>query len=162
MTGMRLNRIQWRICVLGVLLALAAGVASAQLLEDIEITAAGTEARVQLRFSEPVRYIRHFPPASGQIVHVTLQAMGMDESNASPREHYKHSPKSDLVPAFTVRYSNLRDCALLRDPICLVIEFSQPVNYQLQMSIDSRDLLLFIARPSQKEQHESGTNPAPR
>lgn len=138
-----------------------ATVAHGQLLDDIEITPVGNEARVQLRFSVPVRFIRHFPPTSGQIVHVTLQAMSMDESDVLPREHYKRSPKSELVPAFTVRYSNLRDCAVLRDPICLAIEFSQPVNFQLQMSTDSRSLLLFIQRSAQKEKPEPGQGSAP-
>lgn len=156
------NGIQGWGWALGMGLMLHAGVIGAQLLEDIEITPVGNEARVQLHFSVPVRYIRHFPPAAGEVVHVTLQAMSLDESDITPREHYKHSPKSDLVPPFTVRYSNLRDCAVLRDPICMVIEFSQPVNFQLQMSVDSRSLLLFIARPAQKEKSGTGTNPSPR
>jgi hypothetical protein len=146
-------------CGLGAALLVFTAPAGAQLLEDIDITPVGNEARVQLRFSAPVRYIRHFPPASGDIVHVTLQAMSMDESDIAPREHYKRSPKSDLVPDFTVRYSNLRDCALLRDPICLVIEFSRPVSYQVQMGTDSRSLLLFVLRATQKEKPEPGSNP---
>jgi hypothetical protein len=147
-------------CILGVLLALTAGVASAQTLDDIDITPVGNEARVQLSFTAPVRYIRHFPPDSGQIVHVTLQIVTLDDSETTPQEFYMHSPKSDLVPGFTVRYSRLRDCAVQRDPICLVVEFSQPVHYQLQMTPDSRRVLLFVQRPAPKEKTESGTGPA--
>lgn len=148
-------------CALGTMLALAAGVASAQALEDIEITPVGNEARVQLRFNAPVRYISHFPRDSGQIVHLTLQVVTLNESDGTPYEYYMHSPKSDLIPGFTVRYSRLRDCALQRDPVCLVIEFNQPVHYQLQMTADSRRVLLFVQRPAPKEKTGTGAAPAP-
>jgi hypothetical protein len=130
---------------------LASGTAAAQLLDDIEVVTAQGFAEARLKFSTPVRYIRHFPPEHGEIVNIYLQMINPGEFDEPTRQEYKKSPAVGGVPTFTVTYTTEPACQTMRDPVCMVIQFQRPVNYKIRPGGDNRTLLLYIPLPSAED-----------
>jgi hypothetical protein len=140
---MKLTRF-FRALLLATGAAMLAPAATAQVLDDIEIASEGDFALVRLKFTVPIRYIRHFPPERGEILNVFLQALTMDGFEEPGSEEHKRSPKSALVPSFTIAYTTSASCDMTRNPICMVIQFSRPVTYKIRTGEDNRSLLLYI------------------
>lgn len=78
--------------------------ARAQLIDMIDITREGSDARVAIRFVPQIQYLRHAPVNRGDLIQVYFQIVGGDDSALSTREERRQSPPSDLVPRFDVTY----------------------------------------------------------
>ncbi len=134
----------------GVLLLCAAlygAPVAAQLMDDIEISPAGEAVRARIQFTVPLRYLRHFPPAQGQLLNVYLQAVSAEDLLATlgqrPVDEVRRSPRSPLLPCFKVTYVPPRDAR--RDPLQLVIQFERSVSYTVRPGTDGRSLLIDVA-----------------
>ena len=136
-----------RLFPLGALLCAAAlwsGSAHAQLLDDIEVDAEQGVARVHIGLTSPVRYVRHHPPQGGQLLTIDFQLSGVDGVRMHQRREVRTSPASDLVPCFTVTHTAEGLTQGVHEVLQLVIEFGEPVVYNVRLADDSRGFNLYI------------------
>ena len=124
--------------------ALFAAVANAQLLDDIEVRSDQGVSEIRLHFTVPVRYIKHFPAERGELIKLYLQVLSLDGTEERDFQEYKRTPSIPHVPAFTVMYSTVRSCLSVRDPLCLDIQFSKPVRFNIRQGEDGRSILLHV------------------
>jgi hypothetical protein len=140
-TGMR------RVFRAGILISLGwvlSGPVSAQLLDDIDVRTDQGVAEIRLRFTAPVRYIKHFPAERGELIKLYLQVLSLEVREERDTQEYKRTPSIPLVPPFTVVYSTARSCFAVRDPLCLDIQFNKPVRFNIRQGADGRSILLFV------------------
>ncbi len=123
---------------------LLASVCQAQLLDDIEVRSDQGVVEIRLQFTAPVRYIKHFPAERGELIKLYLQVLSLDGTEEMPLQEYKRTPSIPLVPPFTVMYSTVRSCLSVRDPLCLDIQFSKPVRFNIRQGADGRSILLHV------------------
>jgi hypothetical protein len=133
---------------------LFATIADAQLLDDIEVRSTQGVAEIRLRFTAPVRYIKHFPAERGELIKLYLQVLSLDGTEERDMQEYKRTPSIPLVPPFTVMYSTVRTCLSVRDPLCLDIQFSKPVRFRVRQGEDGRSIVLHVLA-------ETNSRPAP-
>lgn len=117
---------------------------SAEIIDDIEIKADQGVLEYRIQFTVPVQYVKHFPQARGELVKLYLQALRLDESGPVDRITYKRMPKLANVPPFTLVYSTVRSCFAVMDPICLDIQFNQPVRFNIRPGEDGRSIILVL------------------
>jgi hypothetical protein len=137
------------LALLSALALLGSPGARAALIDDIEIVSSDDSARVRIQFTVLVRYLRHFPPSSGEILTVFMQPV----SGESLREtlggrivdEVRRSPRTPLVPCFTVTV--VPPANPVRDPIQIVIQFDRAVSYSVRLGDDSRSLDLRLPLP---------------
>jgi hypothetical protein len=134
--------------------AALAPTASAQLIDDIEARTDLGVTEIRLHFDMPVRYVKHFPKDRGELVKLYLQALTLEGVEEIDRTAYKRIPAAPQVPPFKVLYTTVRSCFAVRDPICLDIQFNQPVRYTIRQGDDGRSILLHILT-------DVGNEPAP-
>lgn len=132
--------------------------AGAQLLDDIETRTDQGATEIRLQFSVPVRYVRHFPEARGELVKLYLQALTLDGVEENELREYKGVPVSKSVPPFTVVYSTVRSCLAVPDPICLDIQFRQPVRFDVRPGKDGRSIVLVVLPDDNPGQGVPATN----
>lgn len=130
-------------------LLLSAG-AHADVLEDMETRTEQGVGEIRLLFSVPVRYLKHFPAERGELLKVYLQTVGLEAPTDEELRGYKHSAAVPRVPSYSVTYTTARNCYAAREPLCLDIQFSQPVRYRLRPGEDGRSLLIHILPESDK------------
>lgn len=128
----------------GAALCLWAAQVGAQLLDDIDVRSERGVAEMRLQFTAPVRYIKHFPAERGEIVKIYLQVFQMDPSEERRAHEYKHAHTVSPVPPFRVLYSTARSCFAVPDPLCLDIQFSEPVTYRVRQGEDGRSIILTL------------------
>lgn len=132
--------------------------AGAQLLDDIETRTDQGATEIRLQFSVPVRYVKHFPDARGELVKLYLQALTLDGVEEYELREYKGVPAIESVPPFTVLYSTVRSCLAVRDPICLDIQFRQPVRFDIRPGKDGRSIVLVVLPDKDPGQGVPATN----
>jgi len=139
-------------------LCLLAAQAGAQLLDDIDVRSERGVAEMRLQFTAPVRYIKHFPAERGEIVKIYLQVFQMDPSEERREHEYKHAHTISPVPPFRVLYTTARNCFAVPDPLCLDIQFSEPVTYRIRQGEDGRSIILTLlpGAPDTKNKRPSG------
>lgn len=118
--------------------------ARAQLLDDIELRADQGIAEIHLRFSVPIRYLKHFPAERGELIKLYLQVLSLDGTEEREMQEYKRTPSIPQMPPFKVLYSTARSCLSVRDPLCLDIQFNQPVQFRIRQGEDGRSILLLV------------------
>lgn len=118
--------------------------ASAQLLEDVSVRSEQGVAEIRMRFSAPVRYIKHFPAGHGELIKLYLQVLTLGSAPEENPQEYKRIPTMALVPSFKVTYSTVRSCHAVQDPLCLDIQFDKPVRFRISQGEDGRSILLYV------------------
>ena len=148
--------------------ALLAAVSQAQLLDDIEVRSDQGVAEIRMRFTTPVRYIKHFPADHGELIKLYLQVLSLDIPEEVDLREYKRTPSIPLVPPFKVLYSTMRNCLApeyrlptVRDPLCLDIQFTRPVKFNVRQGADGRSILLYVL-PDSTSSQPPATEPAKR
>lgn len=143
---------------LAALLALA-GAARAEVFDRIEIRPVDGAAEVYVGLTVPVRYVRHFPQSSGQIIEVFFEPATIDgrgpERPAVLIPEIKRSPRSDLVPAFTLTWNpKLTDARPAptdaeRERLRVTIQFEKPVDFEFVEGRDNRSFSLLVKHPAE-------------
>lgn len=143
-----MNRRQvWRGLLLLIAL-LCAPAAWAQALDDVEVSGAGGQAEITIRFAAQVRYQRHVVDPAGESVQVFLQVIGESFGGGVIRDT-RTSPPSHEIPGFVVRYVAPQGGVPARR---LDITFDAPVEVigvgQIGQSADNRSIVLRLKSQS--------------
>lgn len=133
-----------RVCFHGRLLLLAFGLLAAGPLSAAENALAGIQIVEQpehivleVEFTVPMKYVKHFPPREGEILQIQLQALRekvMQRESLSP-------PSSDVVPLSLVTYEG----DIPGGPY-LTIRFNYGVAYTVEESPGGNSILILIKR----------------
>lgn len=99
------------------------GVASAQVLDRIEIVETPTVAEIHIIFNTRTLYLRHTPSTKGDFIQIFLDFPDIDRSRRFARE-LAASPPSDLIPKFTVTFPDQATNGLS-------IQFASPVRFKV-------------------------------
>ena len=122
--------------------ALCAGVANSQPLDDVTLEYQEQGVVATIRLTGPVQYLRHFPDSHGKTLEIyydRVQAAANAEIWLD--NEVRKSPPSGLIPSFTV---TTRD---QQTKPKLVIEFSREAEYSVAPGRDNRSLLITM-RPA--------------
>lgn len=147
------TRARLRLALLTVLGCSLPAMAGAEIIDDIEVKAEQGVQEYRIHFTVPVQYVKHFPQARGELIKLYLQALRLDESGPVDRVTYKRMPKLANLQPFTLVYSTVRSCFAVMDPICLDIQFNQPVRYNIRPGEDGRSIVLVLLPDT--ERHDS-------
>lgn len=153
--GRTVTGIARALCLAGLAALALPATAGTRLMDDIELDGQNGSVRVKVSFTVPLNYLRHFPTDKGEILNVFLQPVsvaGLRETLGHPAtDEIRRSPRSALLPCFTVTYVQPRD--VQRDPVQLVFQFDRPVSYRLEPGTDGRSLVLVVpAQPTESGQ----------
>jgi hypothetical protein len=119
--------------------------ALAEVIDEIAIERPESAARVRLRFTGPVHYLRQARSADGAVANVYLQALE-PEAFGPPTsiDEVKNSPTFAGVPSFRVRVRLDPRCDPAPNPVCLMIQFERAARYTIRLG-DRRSLLIEFA-----------------
>lgn len=130
--------------------------ALAQVIDSIEIERPEAAARVRVRFTGPMHYLRQAVSADGVVANVYLQGLDPESFGGAPAiDEVKHSPGAGSIPPFTVRVRLDPRCDPAPNPVCIFIRFERAVRYKVRLGEDRRSLLLDFAS------EEEGLSPGP-
>jgi hypothetical protein len=120
--------------------------ALAEVIDDIAIEQIDSTARVRLRFTGPVHYLRQAVSGDGVVANVYLQALEPEAfGRPSAIDEVRHWPGSAVVPPFSVRVRRDPGCDAAPNPVCIFIRFERAARYRVRLGEDRRSLLLDFA-----------------
>lgn len=139
-------------CFLILLFASWWGIASANVIEAIDIARSNGHALITIRFSTEIQYLRHVPSEEGKFLRIFFRVVkpGFVE-NEIMQENLK-SPPSDLVPRFTVTYPELTSGML--------VSFARSTRFTVAPGGDSRSIVVMV--PVAAEQAKSAPSAVPK
>ena len=135
-------------------------VASAQVLDTLEISREGDFAVIEANFSRPVFYVRHFPPTSGETLQIYLRVpvvLSEPGQREIPVRKSIKAPPVDHLPLQDVTYEGTG----VEGPR-LIVRFTRPVQYSIEKGRSDRSIKIFVrigAPPAGPQ--PSGKAPAP-
>lgn len=135
-----------RIALLGATLAALAAPAAAQVgprrvLEGFEIGRSDGAWEIEIRFSTPVRYLRHAPARRGDVLQIQIAPIVVSPADA-PLLGYEQSfaaPRGAPIPLDTVAYEGLHGANRF-----VVLRFARPVSYGVRPGADFRSLIVSV------------------
>jgi len=123
-----------------------------EVVDEITIERHDSAARVRLRLTVPVHYLRHAVSADGAAASIYLQALAPASFAGKPfPDEVKHSRANAAIPGFTVRVNLDPRCEPAPNPICIVVRFERAVRYEIRLGEDRRSLLLDFPPNSEGE-----------
>jgi hypothetical protein len=138
------NRTLHRVVAACFLVALLhAAPAAAEVIDQIVIEGQGSAAKVRVRLTGPVHYLRDYVSNEGEIVNVYLRAMAPQVfGDTSVPDEVKRFRGNGVVPGFTARVTLDPRCDQVLNPVCIVIQFERPARCRIRLGEDRRSLLL--------------------
>ncbi len=135
--------------------ALVAGTASAEIVDDVVLkTDANGEVDAVVKFTIPVRYIRHFPQQKSAYVVVYFDVLNTVAPDQWQNYEEHRSPPSDLIEGFTVSTRDLNTGPKIE------VRFKRPVDFTtVREGKEGRSIVLHI-KP-QVPLHNEGKSAAP-
>lgn len=139
--------------LLGVLIAtsLLAANAFANVVDSIEIARLADQAQITIRFTTEIQYLRHGPEDEGKFLRVFFRVTKPGFAENEVMQETLRSPKSDLIPRFTVAYPEVVNGML--------ITFARTTQFSVRPGGDNRSILIFVPLPP--EQKGKGAVAAP-
>ncbi len=141
------ERFAWR-CLLWLGALLCAPALWAQALDDVEVSGAGGQAEITIRFAAQVRYQRHVVDPAKESVQIFLQVTGEANTDGAFEDTRSSPPTRDL-PGFVVRYIAPQGGVPARR---LDVTFDAPVEIlrigQIGQSADNRSIVLRLKSQS--------------
>lgn len=156
--------------------------ATAEMLDSIDIKRADGMAVIKITLSHNIRYRRHFPQDRGSIINIYFDdvslentdrpkpmPMPMHPGSATPdtgthdmqRDEYLRSPPSDLVPFFWVAHLRNESSDSSIERFYLSVQFSETVNFSVRADEDNRAFYIYVPISQRQNQTKGSTAPAP-
>lgn len=131
--------------------------ALAEVIDDIYVERLEPAARVRVRFTGPVHYLRQAVSRDGAVANVYLQSLDREAFGApSPIDEVKHFPGRAAVPPFRVRVRLDPACDPGPNPVCIFIHFERAARYQVRLGEDRRSLLIDFASEEERRSPNAG------
>ncbi len=113
------------------------GPVHAQVIERVDVVAAGDEAQIRIHFNETVQYTRHFPLADSDFYRVFFRLGGRPEGNVSgvARETYT-PPTNGLAPSVLITYPE--------EGGTIGVRFQTSVRLRVRTGADGRSISLHV------------------
>lgn len=107
-----------------------------KILDKVEIIQAKTETEIHIEFLTRVRYIRHFPnnTETGR-VQIFLEFPQL--SSLSTQREFLNSPRTDLVPSFTVNYPDQKANSI-------GVRFKKPIKFSITPDNSGRGIVIHV------------------
>ncbi|MBS1159248.1 MAG: bamD [Proteobacteria bacterium] len=122
---------------------LASANAFANIIDTIDIARVGDQAEVTIRFATEIQYTRHTPDDEGKYLRIFFRVTKPGFSENEIMQEIRRSPKSDLIPPFTVAYPELVNGML--------ITFAKTTKYAVRAGEDSRSIIIMVLAPPEKK-----------
>lgn len=129
----------------------AAQVGPRRVLESFEIVRGDGAWEIEIRFSTPVRYLRHAPRRRGASLQIQVAPISVSPADA-PQLAYEESfaaPRGAPIPLEAVAYEGLHGAGRF-----VALRFARPVEYTVRPGDDFRSLVVSIpdaATPARAE-----------
>jgi len=112
---------------------------TAQPLDDVSLEYQEAGIVATIRFTAPVRYLRHFPERHGKVLEIFYERVpGATNSEPWVDNEVRNSPPSTLIPGFSVTTRNQETKPKL------VVEFDRDADYSVSPGKDNRTLQIII------------------
>lgn len=123
-----------------------AGLASAQMLDEVSLSEQNDNVVVTVRLTTAIHYVRHFPATQGRTLDIYYDILpGASPDSQFEDKETRTSPPSDLIPGFVV-VSNIEN-----DQPKLSIEFNRNAEYSVRPGKDGRSLLIYVRKTTLKK-----------
>jgi hypothetical protein len=113
-------------------------------LDDVETKIDQGMARIQIRFTMPVRYLRHFPQNQGELLRIYYQVVGLSSDDISLREETRRIEPTSVLPGFNVTYTPPASDNLLANPPSVIVQFDRPESYTVRASDDDHAIDVYV------------------
>jgi hypothetical protein len=128
----------------GILLCLVFlnSVASAQILDTLEVWRQDDSAVIEANFSRPVFYVRHFPPKFSETLQIYLRVpvvLSEPGQREIPVRKSIKSPPVDHLPLQDVTYEGTG----VEGPR-LIVRFTRPVHYSIEKGHNDRSIKIIV------------------
>lgn len=123
-------------------LSFFSSIASAQVLDTLEVTREGSLAVIEANFSRPVFYVRHFPPEKGETLQIYLRVpvvLSEPGQRETPVRKSFKGPPIDHLPLQDVTYEGTG----VEGPR-LIVRFTRPVHYSIEKGRDDRSIRIIV------------------
>ncbi|NTV70450.1 MAG: tetratricopeptide repeat protein [Azonexaceae bacterium] len=110
--------------------------AFAAVIDTVEIARVGDQAEVTIRFTTEIQYTRHTPGDQGKFLRIFFRVTKPGFSESEVMQEVRRSPKSDLIPPFTLAYPELVNGML--------ITFAKTTQYVVRAGDDSRSVVIMV------------------
>jgi hypothetical protein len=155
--GRRSARLGVALALLGLALAARAESTLPRLLEALELREHDDVWDVSIKFTAPIRYLRHAPLDLGDTIQIQVAPVSLDPGDAPflARRESLPVPPGWPVPLVEVVYEGDRS-----DGRFVVVRFAHEVSYQVRPGADFRSIVLTL-RPSAKTARPGEPAPLP-
>lgn len=128
-----------------------------RLLEALELREHDDVFDVSIRFTTPIRYLRHAPSDGGDTIQIQVAPVSLDPGSSSllGRHESLAAPPGWPVPLVEVVYEGNRS-----DGRFVIVRFSRDVSFDVHPGRDFRSLVVTVT-PSRKSVGPSGPAPLP-
>jgi tetratricopeptide (TPR) repeat protein len=107
-------------------------------LDKVEVVQTQTETEIHIEFLTQVRYIRHFPNnKEASRVQIFLEFPQL--TTLSSQREFLNSPRTDLVPSFTVNYPE-------QQLNSIGIRFKKPIKFTVTPDNSGRGIVIHVPR----------------
>jgi hypothetical protein len=115
---------------------LAPVIASAQILDRIEVSRTNGKAEIRIDFAVQVQYLNHTPPGKGRELNIFIRPINAPPPGSEATEESMASPQTDLVPTFSVLYPHLGNAVAIR--------FAQETEWTVRPNPDGRSIVITL------------------
>ena len=114
--------------------------AADKILDKIEIVQAKTETEIHIEFLTQVRYLRHAPATvESSRIQIFLEFPQFENQSLSKLREFRNSPKTDLVPSFTVNFPEQKTNSI-------GVRFKQPVKFTVTPDNSGRGIVIHVPK----------------
>lgn len=125
-------------------------------LEEPSIVAVGKEGEIHIRFSSEVRYVRHFPERSGDVLHISLEVVDPCVAEDLVTQETKWLPPADWYPAATLTFPESIRRSTTGPALCrgthnqvyvghnLSLKFGKATEFKVRPGGDGRSIVVSV------------------
>ncbi len=144
--------------------ALVATPSGETFLEEPQVVAVGGESEIRLNFSSDVRYVRHFPEKTGDVLRIFFEVVDPCVAEEIVSQESKWLPPVDWHVPFTVTFPELLSHSGSGAAVCrttknrvdiaktLLVKFGKVTNFKVRMGADKRSIVVTVPLLKQPEE----------
>lgn len=107
-----------------------------KVLDKVEIVQARTETEIHIEFLTQVRYLRH-SPSNTETSRVQIFLEFPKLSSGNPQREFLNSPRTELVPSFTVNYPDQKANTI-------GVRFKKPIKFSITPDNSGRGIVIHV------------------